>query len=86
MLLCLIVAIGMTGALLAGLGKHLPARPAASDAAITASVNGQRVPLGGPAVAMFERGFSGTGSKQHAAATPRRAVNEPDRAAAKAGD
>ena len=55
-----ILAMGFLAALGFGSGKLAIAHTAPSNAAVTASVDGKPVPMGGPAIALLEQQFSGT--------------------------
>ena len=55
-----ILTIGFVGALVFGGGKLANAHAAPTSAAVTASVDGKPVPMGGPAIALLEQHFSGT--------------------------
>lgn len=53
-----ILAIGVLGALAVGSGKVALGHPATADAAVTASVDGKPVAVGGPAIALLEHQFA----------------------------
>lgn len=53
-----ILTIGFLGALAFGAGKLATAHTIPTTAAVTASVNGKAVPVGGPAIALLEQQFS----------------------------
>lgn len=55
-----ILAIGFLGALAVGGGKVALGPPASADAAVTASVDGKPVAMGGPAIALLEHQFAPT--------------------------
>ena len=59
-----ILAIGFLGALAFGSGKVALGPPASADAAVTASVDGKPVAMGGPAINLLERQFAGTKLQQ----------------------
>jgi hypothetical protein len=53
-----ILAVGVAGAVLAGAWDRSGDQPTEAGAAVTASVNGQPVQLGGPSVTLLERHLS----------------------------
>lgn len=57
--LVVILATGFLGALAFGGGKLASAHAVPASAAVTASVDGKAVPVGGPAIALLEQQFSG---------------------------
>lgn len=59
-----ILAIGFLGALAFGSGKVALGPPASADAAVTASVDGKPVAMGGPAIDLLEHQFAGTRLQQ----------------------
>ena len=59
-----ILAIGVLGALAVGSGKVTLGHPAIADAAVTASVDGKPVVMGGPAIALLEHQLAGTRVQQ----------------------